>query len=101
MSRDLAWLLPQNDYRLKMVIGCKIQLSVKTRFALTPGSMITELQNRATYYDVTNRVTNSKILLLKKIFELVTWCEKTLNVILEFFKENKISKVLTLNNKQK
>ena len=55
-----------------MVIGCKIQLSVKTRFALTPGSMITELQNRATYYDVTNRVTNSKVLLLKKIFELVT-----------------------------
>ena len=84
MSRDLAWLLAQNDYRLKIVISCKIQLSVKTRLiALTPESMVTELQNQATHYDATNRVTNSKILLFKKFFQLLTRCEKTLNVILE------------------
>ena len=45
--------------------------------------MVTELQNQATHYDATNRVTNSKVLLFKKFFQLLTRCEKTLNVILE------------------
>ena len=36
MSRSLAWILAQNDYRLKMIIGCKIWLTVRTLFiALT------------------------------------------------------------------
>ena len=45
------------------------------------GSVIPQLQNQVMHYDVTNRVTNSKF--FKKIFELVTRCEKTFNIILE------------------
>ena len=43
-----------------------------------------ELQNRVTHYDVTNDVTNSKILkFVLKFFELVTRCERNLTVGLE------------------
>ena len=43
-------------------------------------SIIPKLQNRVTHYDVTKRVTNSKIF-FKKIFELVTQFEKSFNTI--------------------
>ena len=42
-------------------------------------SIIHELQNRVTHYDVTNRVTNSFLLFL----ELVTRYEKSFNIVLE------------------
>ena len=62
-------------------------------------SIIPELQNRVTHYDVTNRVTNSKILLFFLFFELITRCEKNFNIVLELvtrdFKQNKISELLT------
>ena len=37
-SRTLAWLLAQNDYRLRMIIGCKIRSTIRTWsiIALTP-----------------------------------------------------------------
>ena len=44
------------------------------------GSIITELQNRVTHYDVPNQVTNSKTLFVS-LFELVTWCEKTVKFL--------------------
>ena len=47
------------------------------------GSIIPQLQNRVMHYDVTNRVTNSKILFFKKFFELITRCEKNFNIVLE------------------
>ena len=46
-------------------------------------SIIPELQNRVTHYDVTNRVTNSKILFFLYFFELITRCEKNFNIVLE------------------
>ena len=51
----------------------------------------TKLQNRITHYDVTNRVSTSKILYLC-FFELVTRCKKNFNIIFElvtrdFFKK--------------
>ena len=50
------------------------------------GSIISELQNRVTkpgwHYDVTNRVTNSKIFFFW-FFELLTQCEKNFNIVLE------------------
>ena len=35
MSRALTWLLAQNDYKLRMIIGCKIWLTVRTLIAFT------------------------------------------------------------------
>ena len=46
------------------------------------GSVIPELQKRVKHYEVTNRVTNSKIVLFK-FFELVTRFEKNCNIVLE------------------
>ena len=57
-----------------------------------------ELQNQFTYYDVTNRVTKSKVLYFY-FFELVTQCERNFKVMLELvtrdFKETRISELLT------
>ena len=53
----------------------KVDISVDVCFNFA-GSIIPELQNRVTHYDVTNRVTNAK-------FELVTPCEKSFHIILE------------------
>ena len=46
------------------------------------GSIIPQLQKQVAHYDVTNPVTNSKIYFFK-FFELVTQCEKNLNIGLE------------------
>ena len=78
------------------------------------GSIIPELQNQVTHYDVTNQVTNSKILFFQ-IFRVSNLMWKNLNIILELLrkikknwisklptqknKNNKLSELLTLNNK--
>ena len=46
-------------------------------------SIIPELQNQVMHYDVTNRVTNSKILFFLYFFELITRCERNFNIVLE------------------
>ena len=51
----------------------------KSDHVSTMRSIIHELQNRVTHYDVTNRVTNSFLL----FFELVTRYEKSFNIVLE------------------
>ena len=56
---------------------------VKIKYASSSGSIIPELQNRFTHYDITNRGTNSKILFFLNFFELLTQCEKNFNIVLE------------------
>ena len=46
------------------------KLFLKVRVRLYLGSIISEVQNRVTHYDVTNRVTNSKICFFFLIFRV-------------------------------
>ena len=34
VSRVLAWLQAQNDYRLRIIVGCKIRLTIRTRLTV-------------------------------------------------------------------